>query len=116
MVVRAGRTTDRVKIVLADPQKSSRDPKGAGSLAVTLEERNKAVLIALVPSGSEASYAGVEPGDTLLAVNGKEVHAMDAARKLLTGPLGEDVILDLAREGVAEKSIRLRVRRERVRR
>lgn len=116
VVVRAGRTTDRVKIVLADPQKASRDPKGAGSLAVTLEERNKAVLIALVPLGSEASYAGVEPGDTLLAVNGKEVHAMDAARKLLTGPLGEDVILDLAREGVAEKSIRLRVRRERVRR
>jgi len=119
--VRAGRTTDRVKIVLADGGKAAaREPRGAGSVAVTLEEKSEAgrkvVLVAMVPMGSEAEAAGVEPGDELLSVNGEAVHGTDAARKLLTGPLAEDVIVELHREDDGEKRTVLRVRRERVRR
>lgn len=122
VVVRAGRTTDRVKIVLADPQKAaaSREVKGAGSLAVTLEEKGaggaKGVVIALVPAGSEAEVAGLEPGDELVAVNGQQVRSIEAARKLLTGPLAEDVIVEVSRADDVEKSLLYRVRRERVRR
>lgn len=116
VVVRAGRATDRVKIILDGQKSARRDAKGAGSLAVTLEEKGGAVLIALVPMGSEAEAAGIEPGDTLVAVNGQAVRTMEAARKLLTGPLGEDVIVSLQREDEADKSVVLRVRRERVRR
>ncbi|HVY48541.1 MAG TPA: carboxypeptidase regulatory-like domain-containing protein, partial [Minicystis sp.] len=121
--VRAGRTTRRVKITMpgSDP---SKEAKGAGSLAVTLGEHDASgktwVDVVSVAVNSEAEAAGVEPGDTLLAVNGREVHAMDAARKRLTGPLSEDVVLTLER---AEGSplgtpgpFLVRVRRERVRR
>jgi protocatechuate 3,4-dioxygenase beta subunit len=115
--VRAGRTTDRVKIILAEGQKSAaREPKGAGSVAVTLEEKNRAVLVAMVPMGSEAEAAGIEPGDQLVSINGQPVDSTDAARKLLTGPLSEDVIVELRRDDEPEKTTILRVRRERVRR
>lgn len=118
VAVRAGRTTDRVKIVLADgPKSGSRDPKGAGSLAVTLEEGpGRVVLVAMVPMGSEAEAAGMEPGDAVVSINGKAVHSIEGARQLLTGPLGEDVIVEIRRHDAPEKSVLFRIRRERVRR
>ncbi|MFO0755932.1 MAG: carboxypeptidase regulatory-like domain-containing protein [Byssovorax sp.] len=119
--VRAGRTTDRVKIVLDGEPAAKRDPKGAASLAVTLGERQEGkgatVVVMMVPPGSEAELAGIEPGDELLAVNGREVRSIEAARRRLTGPLGEDVLLSLRRdEGGGMESWLVRVRRERVRR
>jgi protocatechuate 3,4-dioxygenase beta subunit len=120
--VRAGRTTDRVKIVLDGEPSTKREAKGAGSVAITLGEHREGsavtVLVRMVPPGSEAELAGLEPGDELLAVNGREVRSIEAARKRLTGPLGEDVLLALRRdEGNGKVEIWLvRVRRERVRR
>lgn len=119
VTVRAGRTTDRVKIILPG-DRGARDPKGAGSLAVTLGERAeggaKVVVVLMVPFGSEAEAAGVEPGDDLTAVNGQEVRSIEAARRRLTGPLAEDVILALRRPEEGGNSTLVRVRRERVRR
>jgi hypothetical protein len=116
VAVRAGRTTDRVKITLSGGGSAARDPKGAGSVAVTLGERGRAVVVLLVPTGSEAENAGIEPGDVITAVDGHDVHDIDAARRALTGPLGEDVIVTLHREDEAGGTSVLRVRRERVRR
>src|SRR5262249_31785934 len=99
--VRAGRTTSRIKITLAggEPRK---EPKGGGSSAVTLAERTergaKVISVLMVPPGSEAEVAGIEPGDDILAVNGSEVHSIEETRKRLTGPLAEDVILELERD------------------
>jgi hypothetical protein len=121
--VRAGRTTRRVKIALpgGTPTKEAR---GAGSVAVTLGEHDSGgktfVDIASVAANSEADSAGLEPGDTLLTVNGKEIHSMDAARKRLTGPLAEDIVVTVEREGGSPTGEPgawiVRLRRERVRR
>jgi protocatechuate 3,4-dioxygenase beta subunit len=116
--VRAGRTTTRVKIAFGAAAPASREPKGAGSVAVTLGEHGRSVLVAMVPPASEAEAAGVEPGDEIVAVNGREVRSIEAARKRLTGPLDEDVLLSLKRDDGQDGAVSwlLRVRRERVRR
>jgi S1-C subfamily serine protease len=116
VTVRAGRTTDRVKIALAGGAPAGREPKGAGSLAVTLGERSGVVVVVLVPPGSEAEAAGIEPGDEISAVDGYEVRSIEAARSRLTGPLGEDVVVTLRREEDADDRTIVRVRRERVQR
>jgi hypothetical protein len=127
--VRAGRTTSGVKIELPGDPLPTREGRGAGSVAVTLGERTeqgrKIILVMMVPAGSEAEVAGIEPGDQLIAVNGFEVRSIEDARRRMTGPLAEDIIVSLGREGAAatgagKESAKLvwlaRVRRERVRR
>ena len=118
ITVRAGRTTEGVKIALAGGGggQAAREPRGAGSVAVTLGERAGAVVGVLVPSGSEAEAAGIEPGDAIAAVDGHDVHSIEAARGRLTGPLGEDVVVTLRHDDDASEESIVRVRRERVRR
>lgn len=119
--IRAGRTTSRVKIVLPGGAAAQREPKGTGSIAITLGERTennaKTVVIVMVPPGGEAEIAGIEPGDRLLRVNDILVRSIEEARRRLTGPLSEDVLLTLAPAEMPLDSTKLlRVRRERVRR
>jgi hypothetical protein len=125
--VRAGRTTSGIQILLPGDPPTAREPKGAGSVAITLgertEQKRKVVVVMSVPTGSEAELAGIEPGDRLIAVNGLDVRSIEDARRRLTGPLGEDVVIALGREGgapgsrdPAQTSWLTRVRRERVRR
>nr|WP_240807274.1 carboxypeptidase regulatory-like domain-containing protein [Polyangium spumosum] len=118
--VRAGRSTSRVDITLPGEGSASGEAKGAGSIALTLGERTergaKVIVVVMVPPNGEAELAGVEPGDKLLEVNGKQVRTIEDARRRISGPLAEDVVLTLVPEGEGEKPRRLRVRRERVRR
>ncbi len=113
--MRAGRTIDGVKITLTGGP-GGREARGAGSVAVTLAQRRGVVVVLLVPPGSEAEAAGIEPGDEISAVDGFDVRSIDDARRRLTGPLGEDVVVTLRREEEGEESTIVRVRRERVRR
>jgi S1-C subfamily serine protease len=116
--IRAGRTTGGVKLVLGASESPPRQPKGTGSLALTLGERGSAgtntVVVVMVPPNGEAELAGIEPGDELLSVNGHRVQTIESAREWLTGPLGEDVLLALRRDDEEPPVSLLRVRRERV--
>jgi C-terminal processing protease CtpA/Prc len=119
--VRARRTTSRVNITLPGEGAATPEAKGAGSVAMTLGERTerggKVIVVIMVPPGGEAELSGIEPGDRLAAINDREVRTLEDARRRLTGPLGEDVVVTLApdeSEGAAAR--KLRVRRERVRR
>lgn len=115
--VKADRVTRRVTVVI--PQQSY-DPKkirAAGSLAITLVERNGGVVVLDVPEGGEAEAAGIEPLDALLAIDARPVRTLEEARDRLSGPLSRDVVVDLRRAGLrGELSLKLRVRRETVRR
>jgi hypothetical protein len=118
--VRAGDTTSRIVIMLPGDGSAKKMAKGAGSVAMTLGERSekgsKRVVVVMVPPNGEAEIAGIEPGETLLAVSGVEVHSIEAARKRLSGPLSEDVVVTLLADEDGAKPRRMRVRRERVRR
>lgn len=114
------------------PDDEKKDPKGTGSVAVTLGERadgnTVAVLIRMVAPMSEAEIAGLLPGDRVLEVNGKRARSIEGVRKGMTGPLTEDVLLQVQRTAeiptrgakveVAPdpETLLFRVRRERVRR
>jgi len=116
--VRAGRTTTEVEIALSGAA-SSRQPEGAGSVAVTLGETSeREVVVLAVPPASEAAFAGVEPEDVLVAVDDAPVRGLEGARQRLSGPLAEDVLLTLRREDRPGETLvwKARVRRERVRR
>jgi hypothetical protein len=118
--VRAGRTSARVDITLPGEGVAKGESRGAGSLAITLGERTegraKVVVVVMVPPGGEAELAGIEPGERLVRVGDNDVRSIEDARRRLSGPLGEDVVLTLLPDVEGEKPHRLRVRRERVRR
>ena len=130
--VRADRTTSRVKIVLPAPDDAKKEAKGSGSLAITLGERAEGgasvVVIVMVAPGSEAEIAGLQPGDQVLEVNGRRVRSIEGARRSMTGPLAEDVLVavqrtyDIPSRGAKverapdPETLLVRVRRERVRR
>lgn len=120
--VRGGRTTRDVEIRLEGDRARAASPPTQGSVALTLGEATvggvNRVVVYLVPPGGEAEVAGIEPGDLLLAADGQAVTSIERARQLLTGSLSEDVVVRLARDMLdgTTQVLRLRVRRERVRR
>jgi hypothetical protein len=118
VVVRAGRTTDRVAVIIPEQDYDPRKPRGAGSVAVTLAERSGGVFVVDVPEGGEAEHAGLEPDDRVLAIFGTSVSTIEAARDALGGPTSEDVVLTVERSDPkgSARSRRLRIRREVVRR
>lgn len=117
--VASGRVTTNVALALTPGKAGSDEPLATGGVAVTLgEARPEAtgpveVVIVAVAEGSEAERAGILVGDTVVTVSGASVDTLEAARARLSGPLHDDVVLELRRSG---QPVVLRVSRERVRR
>jgi hypothetical protein len=115
----SGRTTTNVSVTVVPAGKSTDEPLATGGVAVTLgEARPEAsspdeVVVVAVAEGSEAERAGVRTGDVVVSVSGAPVGTIEAARARLSGPLHDDVVLELRRAG---EPVVLRVSRERVRR
>ena len=114
--VRRGKTTDVGKIVVVGEKESRQGPGARGGVAITLGETGgdvHEVVVVQVAEGSEAERAGLVPGDLLVEVSGKAVHAIDEARARLSGAVGDDVLVRIKR---GESNVVLRVGREEVRR
>jgi hypothetical protein len=111
----SGRTASRVRIDLASTEGAGPDTASSGSVAVTLGETGAPVEVQIVSvvGGSEAERAGLAPGDVLVAVDGAPVASMLEARQKMSGPIADDVVLEVRRAGEARV---LRVAREAVRR
>lgn len=67
-----------------------------------------------VPAGMEAHRAGLEPGDRILLIDGRDVRTMDPTQvhEALVGPIGSTVDLTVLR---GEQVLRLRVKRGKLR-
>jgi Carboxypeptidase regulatory-like domain/PDZ domain len=113
----AGRTTDGVRVAIgpADDDAVPAEVSASGSVAVTLGETDApvAAIVVSVVEGSEAERAGLVPGDVLLTVDGAQVGGMAEARAKLSGPIGDDVVVEVRR---GDGTLALRVPREAVRR
>jgi protocatechuate 3,4-dioxygenase beta subunit len=113
--VTAGRATRGVRIAVAPLSPGDAvDSTASGGVAISLDAELNAApgapIVAVAP-GSEAERAGVEPGDRIVAIDGQQVPTAKEARARLFGPVGDDVILDVAR---GDQTLKLRVTRERV--
>jgi hypothetical protein len=112
--VRAGRVTDRVRIVLAP--EPVQDSLAGGNVAVTLGERGAGstfeIVVTQVAATSEAERSGIAPGDVLVGVDGTRPATMNDARRSLAGRPGTDVVIELLR---GDERVVLRVAREPVR-
>lgn len=116
--VLAGRTTDRVKIVLQRGEPTGKEPIATGGVAVTLGETPAGydmpeVVVVAVAEGSEAERAGLLVNDVLVEVAGTHPATIADARQRLAGPVHDDVLVKVRR---GERVIPLRVAREAVRR
>lgn len=115
----AGRTTDRVKIIVTrDAAGAASEPLTTGGVAITLGETAAGldlpeVVVVAVSEGSEAERAGVAPNDIVLEVAGQKVKSITDARARLSGPVHDDVVVKVRR---GQREVTLRVAREAVRR
>ena len=60
-------------------------------------------VVEVVAGGSAALAGGIQPGDLLISVGGKEVGAlpMSVIRRLLVGPVGSVVAISFLRDGAS---------------
>ncbi len=114
--VLSGRRLRGIRIELGG-EVAAVDPPSSGGVAVTLAETTengqKHFFCKLVTPGSEAERAGLLEGDILARIDERPPTSLEDARRHLSGPLGDDVLVEVLREGELRK---LRVARERVRR
>lgn len=66
---------------------------GLAGLGVTLTQRDRSIVVQQADSDGPAMMAGLDPGDTIVAVGGEAVRqlAVGDVERLLAGPLGTEV-------------------------
>jgi hypothetical protein len=113
--VAAGRTTDRVRIALGTAEGDpTLETSPAAGVAVLLDDKGGGgVRVVSVANGSEAERAGLLVGDRVVLVDGQRVSSAREARARLSGPSGDDVLVEIVRE---KESHKLRIPREKVQR
>ncbi len=111
----SGTAATDVRIALVHERAGSTQTESSAGVAVTLGERTaeREVVIVAVAEGSQAERAGLVPGDLLVSVDGQAVGTLEEARARLTGPLLDDVLVEIRRDGATAK---YRVARESIRR
>jgi C-terminal processing protease CtpA/Prc len=81
--------------------------EGRGSIGAVLSQSNRdgTVIARRVPPGMAAARAGLERGDEVLFIDGKDVRTMspDAIHESLEGSVGSKVRLTVLRRGKVER-------------
>lgn len=81
-----------------------------GSVGAILGKREDGRLyVRDVPAGMGAAEAGLEPGDEIVAIDGRDVRGMDpdAVRAALRGEVGSTVILTVVR-GALRRDVKVK--------
>ncbi len=87
----------------ANPQAVLRESLGDDAYARYLEAQGQPTSISVtqVMAGSPASDAGLQPGDQVVSYNGERVfNVMDLRGLTMQGQPGEDVVIEVDRDGV----------------
>ncbi|MBI5588170.1 MAG: PDZ domain-containing protein [Deltaproteobacteria bacterium] len=103
-------------VLVSPPPSKASHSDGRAWLGVTIQDLNKdiadtmglktssGVLVSEVSPGSPAEEAGVEPGDVIIMINGKDVlNSGDLVSLIQAAKSGNTVVLDLNRGGNTEK-------------
>lgn len=99
---RSGETVDPLSAT-SGPQSLLRAEMGDSAYERYLEAQGQATAIQVsqVLDGSPGSQAGLQPGDQIVSYNGDRVFSVNELRDLtLQGRVGEDVIVEIDRDGV----------------
>ena len=101
----AQRNGDAIDVmdVMSNPQSILRAEMGDDAYARYLEAQGQptAIRITQVLGGSPANSAGLQAGDELVSYNGERVfNVMDLRNGTMQGQPGEDVVIEIERDGV----------------
>lgn len=99
---RNGESLDTIA-TMSDPQSMLRAELGDSDYERYLEAQGQptSVQVTQVFEGSPGSQAGLQPGDRIISYSGERVFNVNDLRSLtMQGALGEDVIIDIDRDGV----------------
>lgn len=92
-------------LVLASASVGCAPTRGSIGAVLSQSSRDGSVAVRSVPPGLAAARAGLEVGDQVLLIDGKDVRAMspDAIHRSLEGPVGSKVRLTVLRRGKVER-------------
>jgi carboxyl-terminal processing protease len=79
---------------------------GRAGLGITLTQRDRSIVVQQAVSDGPAVMAGLDPGDTILAVDGEAVRQLDIrdVERMIAGPLGTAVRVSWRHDGAAPRS------------
>jgi len=104
---------DGVVIRLSEALEDQSPLVSGSSVAIELAARGAVVVVAQVAAGSEAERAGMRAGDVMVAIDGVKVEEVAEARRRLSGPENQDVLIEIER---GSSHLKIRTVREPVRR
>jgi carboxyl-terminal processing protease len=80
-----------------------------GEAGIRVADREDGVVVEEVSPGSPASRQGLQPGDRILAVGGRDIDGLGsaAAGLLLRGPIGSTVEVNLVGRGRSRRTVTL---------
>jgi len=79
---------------------------GRAGLGVTLTQRDSSIVVQQAASDGPAMMAGLDPGDTILAVDGEAVRQLGVGdvERMMAGPLGTGVQVSWRHDGAPPRS------------
>jgi carboxyl-terminal processing protease len=106
------RTLDPYTVFLDEDDSGELDELTSGhyvGIGISITSIDGAVLVTSVVDGYAAAKAGIKIGDSIVAINNKEVRklSLDEVKKLIKGTAGTPVVFQLERQGAPSFSARL---------